>query len=486
MLGAEIGLAGSMDASRSAPTATTRSLPRRTIAAAAAAVLAMGMLAGCAPAGTAAPSTSASASVEIALPDSVLGEHAKWVIGAINGDEVAPADVEARLSSAMLEQISADDLLAGFGQLEPQHPWVPTAIEDAGDQAVITITPATGDALDLQIVVDGDDLIAGLLLTPAAGDREPAASWSELETTVTGFAADTTMTVTEVTDGAFERLAAAGEGSAVGDEEPKPSGSMFKLYVLGAVADAVASGALEWSTPLTITDDVKSLPSGELQDEPSGTTVTVQEAAEKMIAISDNTATDMLMAAVGQPALEQALVSMDHHDPALNTPMPTTRALFQLGWGKDARARASWDEATTTAAKRAVLDALPTGLVDVAVADVTTPVWQDRLDWFTTPDDLIAAHLALQRMAATDAGAPLRSILSANSGLGDLGADWPYVAFKGGSSIGVLAGSWYLERADGRTFVITIQGSSDDPAELADQVTFFGQVQDAIALLAKE
>lgn len=447
-------------------------------------MLGAGLLAGCAPAETPAPTSSAV--VAITLPETVLGEHAEWVIGAINGGDVAPAEVEARLSTTMLEQITADDLLAGFAQLAPQGPWAPTAIDDGGDQAVITITPAMGDALDMQIVVDGDDLIAGLLLTPAAGDREPAASWSELESTVASFAADTTMTVTEVTGGASDRIAAAGEGSAVGDEDAKPSGSMFKLYVLGAVADEVASGDLEWTTPLTITDDVKSLPSGELQNEPSGTTVTVQEAAEKMIAISDNTATDLLMATVGPAALEQALARMGHHDPTLNTPMPTTRALFQLGWGKDTEARTAWNAATTPAAKRDVLDALPTGIVDVAVGDVVTPVWKDGLDWFTTPDDLIAAHLELQKMASTDAGAPIRGILSANSGLGDLGTDWSYTAFKGGSSVGVLAGSWYLERADGRTFVITIQGSTDDPAELADQATFFGQVQDAIALLATQ
>ncbi|WP_162248512.1 Cpe/LpqF family protein [Microbacterium sp. Root61] len=466
-------------------TATTRPTRCRSriVAALATAALATGLLAACAPAGGDRPSAGASAKAEVALPDTVLGAHARWVIDAINGTEVTPAEAASHLSAEMLDQITADQLIEVFAQLEPQSPWVPTAVQDAGDQAVITITPASGDALDLQIVVDGDDLIAGLLFTPSAGDRTPSASWSELEKTVNGFAADTTLTVTDVASG--DRLAAAGEGSAAGDERSQPSGSMFKLYVLGAVADRIAAGELAWDTALTVTDDVKSLPSGELQDVPSGTTVTVQDAAAKMIAISDNTATDLLMSAVGPAALEKALADMGHHDPTLNTPMLTTRALFQLGWGKDAQARAAW-KAATAAEKRKVLDALPTGLPDVAATDVITPVWEDGLDWFTTPDDLVAAHLALQKMASTDAGAPLRGILSANSGLGDLGATWSYVAFKGGSSVGVLGGSWYLERADGRAFAITIQGSTGEPAELADQATFFGQVQDAIALLEKE
>ncbi|MBD7958354.1 serine hydrolase [Microbacterium sp. Sa4CUA7] len=472
-----------MHAPRRPQTETTPPSRRRTRVAAAIATAALAAgLVGCSPDVGGAP--SAEATVEVALPDTALGEHAQWVIDAVNGAEVAPAAAESRLSAPMLDQISGDQLIEVFTQLEPQSPWVPTAIQDAGDQAVITLTPAAGDALDMQIVVDDEDLIAGLLFTPSAGARTPAASWSELEETVNGFAADTTFTVTDVADGT--RVAAAGDGSGVGDEDPLPSGSMFKLYVLGAVADQVANGALKWDGVLTVTDDVRSLPSGELQDAPTGTTVTVQEAAEKMIAISDNTATDLLMAAVGPAALEKALADMGHHDPALNTPMLTTRALFQLGWGADAAARTAWTAATTAAEKQAVLDALPTGVLEVPATAVVTPVWQDGLEWFTTPDDLIAAHLALQEKAATDAGAPLRGILSANSGLGDLGEAWYYAAFKGGSSVGVLAGSWYLERSDGRAFVITIQGSTQDPAELADQIMFFGQVQDAIALLEKE
>lgn len=472
-----------MDASHTPLTATTRPPRRRLRVAAsiASAILAACLLAACAPAANDEPSISASA---VALPDTVLGEHAGWVIDAINGAKVTRAEAESRLSAPMLDQITGADLIGVFTQLGSQSPWVPTAVQDAGDQAIIIVTPASGDALDMQIVVDGDDLIAGLLFTPSAGNRTPAASWSELETTVNGFAADTTLTVTDLATG--DRIAAAGEGSAVSDERSQPSGSMFKLYVLGAVADQIASGDLAWDTALTVTDDVKSLPSGELQDVPSGTTVTVQEAAEKMIVISDNTATDLLMATVGPAALAQALVDMGHHDPALNIPMLSTRALFQLGWGTDVQARAAWNVATTAADKREVLDALPTGLPTVVATDVVTPVWQDGLDWFATPDDLVAAHLALQEMAATDAGAPLRGILSANSGLGDLGAAWSYIAFKGGSSVGVLGGSWYLERADGHAFAITIQGSTSDPAQLADQATFFGQVQDAIALLETE
>lgn len=493
---------------------------RRRAAVSLAAVLALsgGVLAGCAPAaegsaGASSPASTAAPAVTaqpVSLPDTPLGEQAAWVLGAMNAETPGlTEEIAARVSAPLLEAVPADQLAAIFAQLRAAAPWSPTAVEDAGNQALITLTPADGaaaaavvggaGAIDLQLAVDAEGLVSGLLFAPAAADREPATSWHELGEAVEGFAADTSLVVTEVTDArravrgveagldplpGTEQLLSAG----VDADAAKPSGSMFKLYVLGAVADAVEAGELAWDTPLTVTDDVKSLPSGELQDVPSGTSVTVREAAGKMIEISDNTATDLLIAAVGADAVERQFAEMGHHDPAQNTPLLTTRALFQLGWGQDAEGgalRDRWRAAGGEAERRAVVDALPAGPVAVSPSAVSTPVWQEGLDWFTTPGDLVAAHVALQEKASRATGAPVRDILSANPGLDTFGDAWSYVAFKGGSSVGVLAGSWYLERSDGRAFVVSIQGATDDPAALADTRTFFGQVQDAAALLER-
>ncbi|WP_368498423.1 serine hydrolase [Herbiconiux sp. A18JL235] len=493
-------LRGDRGAARDRPTRRRRAgrvgasaAARSAAATATAAALAL-TLAACTPAGSTDPGAAASATAvaasEVELPAGALGEQAAWVLKAINGDITEKdqrADVEARFAPEALESISPDELVAVFGQLGAQAPWVPTAVEALGTQAVITITPASGDALDMQLALDAEDRLAGLLFTPVAADRVPAASWQELEDAVESFAADGRLVVTEVTSPTDERVVSA---SGLAADEPMPSGSMFKLYVLGAVAQTVADGGITWETPLAITDDVKSLPSGELQNEPSGTEVTVRDAAEKMIAISDNTATDLLIEAVGPDAVRQAFTELGHHDPSEADPLLTTRGLFQLGWGEGAAetaGRDAWNDADSSE-RQALLDSLPGGLPDVKASAVTTPVWQYGLDWFTTADDLTAVHLGLQQLAETEAGAPVREILAVNPGLGAdaLGDDWSYVAFKGGSSVGVLAGSWYLEREDGRAFTISIQGRSDDPAELADQATFFGQVQDAVALLAAE
>lgn len=458
--------------------------PRRAlIAAALVAALSCAALTACSPAGD-RPTAAASSTAAVALPDSPLGEHAAWVVQVLDGevDDVAAAASE-RLSPLMLSQLSAPDLATTLEPFARTAPWTVEAVDDGGEQALITVRDAEGSALDMQIVVDDDDLISGLLFLPSLVDREPAESWSELEENVEQFAADTSLTITDVSDDERVVIAEAGDADAA-----KPSGSMFKLYVLSAVVTAVDEGRVTWDTPLTITDDIKSLPSGELQNVASGTTVTVREAAEKMISISDNTATDLLIAAVGADAVERAFGGLGMDDAAENEPLLTTRALFQLGWG-DEVARAAWaaaEQDDDTVAQRATLADLPAGLVDVPVEAVSTAVWQDGLDWFLTADDLVDAHVGLQESASSPAGGPVRDILSANSGLGEVSADWEYVAFKGGSSVGVLGGSWYVERADGRAYVLTIQGTTDDPAQIADQRLFFAQIGDALALLEQE
>ncbi len=425
----------------------------------------------------------AETATPVPIPDTVVGEHVSWAIDALNGDVEVTADgVEERLNAEMLDAVTGEQLVDIVEQLGAGRPWTPTSYEGTDTQATATIESDDQGSLDLQASVDEDGLISGLLFTPTPADRTPAADWEELEENVAALDAPTSLQVSQVSD-----LASGGRLSsvfAVGDDGAQPLGSIFKLYVLGAVVRAVADGRLAWDDDLVITADLKSLPSGELQNEPDGTTVTVREAAEKMIAISDNTATDVLMDAVGREAVEQALVDMGQTEPSLNTPFPSTRALFQIGWGDGGALRDAWRSGSPEE-RRAILDELPGGPVDVEATDLVDAVWMDGIDWFATPDDLVAAHIALQRLAATDAGEPVRDILSANPGLSPEAVEgWDHVAFKGGSSVGVLAGSWYVERGDA-AYVITLQASTEDRAALVDQGLYFGQVEDALALLAE-
>ena len=78
-----------------------------------------------------------------------------------------------------------------------------------------------------------------------------------------------------------------------------PLASIFKLYVLYAVADAVKSGTVSWDDQLTVTDEGQGGRVSGLEL-PVGAHVSVRTAAEKMIAASDNMATDLLIESWGR------------------------------------------------------------------------------------------------------------------------------------------------------------------------------------------
>lgn len=243
---------------------------------------------------------------------------------------------------------------------------------------------------------------------------------------------------------------------------------MFKLYVLLAVSQAVDSGELSWETTLTVSEENRSLPSGELQDEPDGTEVTVRDASTKMIAISDNTATDMLIQAVGRKSVEEAVRASGHHAPELMAPFPSTREMFQIGWGKP-----EYLEAWTTGTEeeqRALLESLerqPIGPHDVAVGG--DPLWPHGVEWFASAEDIARVHRALQKHNDP----VLRGILSGNPGVQQ--NSWDYVGFKGGSSPGVLTGSWFVEDAAGESYIVVMQAATEDAAGIssAERSQFF-------------
>ena len=257
---------------------------------------------------------------------------------------------------------------------------------------------------------------------------------------------------------------------ARGAEHPAPLGSIFKLYVLLAISEAIEAGELTWNTQLTVAEENRSLPSGELQEAPAGTQVTVQEAATKMIEVSDNTATDMLIQAVGRANVEAAVAQAGHHDPELMTPFPSTRELFQIGWGDPAYLE-TWRTGDHDE-QRALLDQLSRQHFqphDVVVGG--DPLWPQGVEWFASAYDVAAVHAALQ--AQDDP--TIRDIMHQNMGVTD--GPWDYIGYKGGSSLGVLTGSWYLEDTDGQGYIVVLQAATDDAAGLSTEAhTLFSQL----------
>lgn len=395
---------------------------------------------------TAGPTSADSpTAADLAELDEPLRGQAQWVLGLLAPDAQGPTPQEAteRFTSEFLDQVPAEELEPVLASLREGPSLTLTQVAPAqdgpeGGQST-QLTLAGEQPLQLSISVDEAGRIAGLLLQPGIpGDLPEIGSWDELEDELTTLGAEVSLYAGRVTDGACTPVHAG-----VSASQPAPSGSVFKLIVLAAVVDAVSQGELAWEEELSLTAQIKSLPSGELQDRADGSTVTVREAAELMISISDNTATDLLMAAVG-PDLLRGAVERVSDDPDRLTPLPSTAEFFELGWDAP-ELRERWVDADLEQ-RRSILGELTGDLSGLRANPfaASTPAWPDGVDWFLTGEEICTAHAVLQAKARTEDGAPVREILSANPGL-VVPEGITYQGFKGGSAPGVLAYTFYVE-----------------------------------------
>jgi beta-lactamase class A len=92
---------------------------------------------------------------------------------------------------------------------------------------------------------------------------------------------------------------ASGEYAAAGIDRSFPAASTIKLPILLALFQDIEQQKVRWDEQLTIDKESIAEGSGELQERSPGMTVSVLEAATKMIKISDNTATNLLIDRLG-------------------------------------------------------------------------------------------------------------------------------------------------------------------------------------------
>lgn len=251
----------------------------------------------------------------------------------------------------------------------------------------------------------------------------------------------------------------------------RPTASQFKLYVLGALANAIAAGRISWSQTVTVDDSVRSLGNGpgSLQSLPNGTAVTVADAATKMISISDNTAADLLIGLVGREAVEAQVRRWSAHARA-NEPFLTTREVFLLHYvnGLGPRYLATPREERPGFLATSV-DPLP--LAAIASGASLDPRFVESIEWFGSPLDICRAFAGLQRLARVPALSPLSTIPSLQTlGIALDRSTWPRLWYKGGSEPGVLTVGWLATDRRGRTFVVEVMTANPDAVLGADSI----------------
>jgi len=192
----------------------------------------------------------------------------------------------------------------------------------------------------------------------------------------------------------------------------------------------------------------------------------LEQYADYMISVSDNTAADHLIHTLGRRTVERQLKAFGNAHPGRSTPFLTTRELFTLkGYRYPTLAHTYLTEparlhrSTLRATRTVPLTALSGGQ---APRDIRS------IEWFGSPNDMCRAFAGLWGQAHTMGLAPVGKALSINdAGLALNPAHYPVTWFKGGSEPGVLTLSYLVQAADGRLIVSSLMLSN--PAKNLDE-----------------
>ena len=340
-----------------------------------------------------------------------------------------------------------DDVGTTMDKIWWDRPFTLTDLDIGAGHA--TLHTLTSYALPQTIELRTDE--AGLVDRFKVSLVEPVIKeWKDIDAEISKTGARYSYQVSRVEGGKCSKVA------GTNTDLPLPLASIFKLYVLLAVSEAVKAGTVSWDDQLTVTKEGKLVGAAGLDDVPNGTTVSVRTAAQQMISASDNMATDLLINRVGHQAVERALVTAGHHDPSSMTPFPTTHEMFSIGWGIP-NLRDRWQQTSSTSSGRAQLfretDSRP---YDPDPQRTHTPASDIGAEWYGSADDICRVHAALQA-SAVGAAAPVKQILSAIPGIDIDRAKWPYIGAKGGNLPGDLTFSWYAVDHTGQPYVVSFQ-----------------------------
>ncbi|MFN3820433.1 serine hydrolase [Blastomonas sp.] len=381
------------------------------------------------------------------------------------------AEPAAIFTPSFLTAVPVDQLAQVLAQLKTQF-GAPIAVEAIQpmdvrsakvdirfDKAIVTFTIG---------VQDGK--LAGLFVT---GSRTQGDTLEQITADIAALPGRSGFVVQKLSDSGAETI--AGRNA----DQRFAIASVFKLYVLAEIDRAVRAGERRWDEVLPLSQ--KSHPSGITQDWPDNAPMTLQTLATLMISISDNSATDTLIAAIGQEKLAAIIRASGHARPSDMVPLLSTQQVTGLKMPANAALRDRFLAADDTGQTRILAesgDVLRLPRLDLSVY-TGGPNQIDTVEWFASPQDVARLLAMLER----DSDPVTRAILKVNAGIPPVNAGrWAYLGYKGGSEPGVMAMSFVARNAQNERYIIS--AVVNDSAADIDQpgfVTLMTRLLDQLA-----
>ena len=292
-----------------------------------------------APAGLALPRRVLATPVDpiapgIAIPETAAGRQLSWVLEQVNraARGLSLREIRDHVDPGFLAALPADQLRTLLrAYVAPNGPMSPARFEGGVTDTHACLIALTPDRHMWRIRLGTGEsdphLINALYFEPVALPAGPARSigtWSDLTSSLRAIAPRTSFAAAELNATGPDWL------SRLHGEQQLAIASAFKIYVLGAVLHQVGAGNLDWQETIAIQDEFRSLPNGDMRLLPAGMELPLQYFTERMIAGSDNTATDHLIGHLGRAQVQDSFPQMGHSHAQGNTPLLFTREWFAI------------------------------------------------------------------------------------------------------------------------------------------------------------
>ena len=224
--------------------------------------LVVALACGCANTGP-APVAEAAYGVHIDT-NTPQGLRAKQTMDMLNSDwPIGPVGVRTLAAPELVDEVGTK-----LDSIWWDRPFRVTGVDIGAGQATLHVLTSYNVAQNIELRTNGDGLVDRFAVTL----QPPVITkWADIDTELTKSGAVYSYQLSRVTDGKCALVAGTNTDLSL------PLASIFKLYVLLAVAEAVSAGTVNWNDQLTITTD-KAVGSAGLQLQPDGSIHPVRAA----------------------------------------------------------------------------------------------------------------------------------------------------------------------------------------------------------------
>lgn len=412
------------------------------------------------------------------LPDEPAANQLTWLLGELAKPSTSLDDINAHFSDAWLASVDAEATRDFIDLVRADFP-------NGKIIDIITLTPMV-----VNVFVQGQDLaektgfftlkasysgaqkITSLGVTPHSGElqygEDQALTIPQAIAKFTTLAADTSVLVAWVDEAGACHPIHAHDANLL-----RATGSVFKTWVLGGLAERVKAGQLDPAQDVAFVASERVFAGSEINSEPFGTLFTLGDLATLMIGVSDNSATDLVHEVTGRSHIDSYVAGSGVADPDVLRPMLSVNEQFHLIFSFDLPTATGYVNDTEANQLTFINDQIvPLGPVSAF------PYANDSLmtsgTWRASALDVCANYSRLRQYAR---GTPARELVDRAMGasVAQVGVrnHWDRAWYKGGSLVSgatgyhVLAHAWLLED-NGRPPFVVVAMANDSSGGIED------------------